>query len=104
MGQQPPFNLPLLRRGRDGEKVEIVGVLKDPVRHVRVRGRQRTREVGKGLPFPFMQTVFDLQDQDIPTPAVFEGSTKVPLSGGTVLDPIQDSDIVVQMFGDSFPK
>ena len=41
-----------------------------------------------------MQTALDLQDQDIPTPAVFEGGAKIPLSRGTVLDPVQDSDIV----------
>jgi hypothetical protein len=41
-----------------------------------------------------MQTALDLQDQNIPTPTVFEGGAKVPLSRGTVLDPIQDSDIV----------
>jgi len=45
-------------------------------------------------PLPIMQTALDLQDQDIPTPAVFEGGAKVPLSRGTVLDPVQDSDIV----------
>ena len=94
MGQQPPFDLPLLGRGRHGEKVEIVGVLEDLLRHVRVRGRQRTREVGEGLPFPFVQSALDLQDQNIPTPAVFEGGAKVPLSRGTILDPVQDTDIV----------
>ena len=75
-------------------KVEVVGVFEDLLRHIRVRGRQRTREVGEGLPFPLMQTALDLKDQDIPTPAVFEGGPKVPLSRGTILDPVQDPDIV----------
>jgi hypothetical protein len=94
MGQKPPLDLPLLRHGGHGEKVEIVGVLEDLLRHVRVRGRQSTWKVSESLPFPLMQTALDLQYQDIPTPAVFEGGAKVPLSRGTVLDPIQDSDIV----------
>ena len=56
MGQQPPFDLPLLGRGRHIEKVEIVGVLEDLLGPVRVRRRQRTWEVGEGLPFSLVQT------------------------------------------------
>jgi hypothetical protein len=73
LGQQPPFDLPLPGRGRHGQKIKVVGVLEDLLRHVRVRGRQRTREVGERLPFPLMQTALDLQDQDIRAPGRIRG-------------------------------
>jgi hypothetical protein len=41
-----------------------------------------------------MQAAFDLKDQDILTPAVFERGPQVPLSGGTILDPVQNPQIV----------
>jgi len=46
------------------------------------------------LPFPLVQTAFDLEDQDILTPAIFERGPQVPLSGGTILDPVQNPQIV----------
>jgi hypothetical protein len=42
MAQQPPFDLPFLRRGCHGEKVQIRWVLENLLRHVRVRGEAST--------------------------------------------------------------
>ena len=94
MRQESPLDLPLLRRFGHSQEIKVVWVFEDPLRHIRVRGKQRTREIGEGLPFPLMQTALDLEDQDIPTPAVFEGGAKIPLPRRAVLDPVQDADIV----------
>ena len=67
MRQESPLDLPLLRRLGHSQEIKVVGVFEDPLRHIRVRGRQRTWEVGEGLPFPFVQMTLDLEDQDIPT-------------------------------------
>lgn len=41
-----------------------------------------------------MQPALNLKDQDILTPAEFESGPEVPLSCGTVLDPVQNPEIV----------
>jgi hypothetical protein len=41
-----------------------------------------------------VQAAFDLQNQNILTPAIFERGAQIPISRGTVLNPIENPQIV----------
>lgn len=64
----------------DGQEVENIRVLEDVPGQVGLWFGQTLFEIGDGLAFPFPQTGFDLHDQDIAGPAVFDGLAGVPAS------------------------
>src|SRR5579863_9566697 len=100
MRQESSLDLPLLRSLGHAQEIEVVGVFEDLLRHIRLWRRQLSLEVGQCLPFPLVQSALDLKNQDILTPAVFERGPQVPLSGRTILDPVQNPQIVApRQFG-----
>jgi hypothetical protein len=94
MDQESPLDLTLLRSLGHSQEIEVVGVFEDSLRHIRLWRGQFSLEVGQCLPFPLVQAALDLENQNILTPAVFESGPEVPFSGGPVLDPVQNPQIV----------
>jgi hypothetical protein len=54
MLEQPTLQLPFFGAGAQGQKLERIGVLENLLRQIRILCRQRSGEIGEGLPFPFL--------------------------------------------------
>jgi hypothetical protein len=78
MVEQGPLQFPLGRIGPEGEEVETVRVFDDLRGQIRLRGRQRGREVRDGLALPRVEVRLDPVHQHRPRPAVLNGLAGVP--------------------------
>jgi hypothetical protein len=83
--QQALLQLALGRILAQRQEVEVVGVLDDLPRQVRLRRRQRGPEVGDGLPSAGIQVRLDPMDEHAAGPAVRDGLLGVPGSLGLFL-------------------
>ena len=91
---QSAFQIPLMRLFSKGEKLEVVRVLDDLLRKLRLGGRQGASEVGGCLALPAIKAALDLMHQDIAAPAVLDGRPNVPFPFGRVLHVVENSEVV----------
>ena len=89
MDQQAPLNLSFVRVFGHGQKIEVVRVFQNLLGQIGAGRGKRALEIGQRLPFPLMQPTGNLEDENIPAPAVFERGAEIPFTCGTVLDPVE---------------
>lgn len=82
-------DLPFGGTGTEGEEVEDVRVLDRLPGEVELRGRQGLDEVHDGQVLAFMEPALDLEDEDVPAPAVLDGFTDVILTQRRLADLIE---------------
>ena len=93
MLHQPAFQVPLLRRLAEREKIERVRILQNLPRHVRLRRRQRVCEIRDSPPAALMQPRFDLHRQHRPAPPMLHRLARIPLACRGVFEPFQKDDV-----------
>ena len=94
MDQQAPLNLPFVRVFGHGQKIEVVWIFQNLFSQIGTGRGERALEIGQRLPFPLMQPTGNLEYENVPAPAVFERGAEIPFTRGTVLDSVENADIV----------
>jgi hypothetical protein len=88
------FEIALSGRGGEGEEVEVVGVLGQPLHQLGVAGRRGVSEARRGGAGPSMQLGHDLTLRYCPGPAVLDRRPGVPLTCRLVVEPVEEQLVV----------
>jgi hypothetical protein len=68
--QQSALEIAFLCLSSEGEEIEVVRVLDEQLSEIRLGGRECCTEVCDGLALAPIETALNLEDKDIPAPAV----------------------------------
>ena len=77
-----------------GQEFEVVGIFQKLPGKVGLRGGKGAPEVGRGFPLALIEFTLDLDDQDVPSPSVFDGGAGVPKALIRVFYLVQQNAIV----------
>ena len=92
--QKRGFQLPLLRRCAQTQKVKDVRVLQHLPRQLRMRRGQRPPEIGHGPPLPVVQAALHLRHQHVAAPAIFDSLADIPKALGRVFHLIEQDAVM----------
>jgi len=94
MAHQFGFQFTFVKRFRQRQEIENIGIFKGLLHQIGLMRRQRQGEIGPGLAVPGMSLCLDLQGQNVPAPAVGKGLLHVPVSRWNVFDLFHQNNVM----------
>jgi len=91
---QSDFDGALIRVLAQSEEIEEVRILRDALREIGLRGRQRALEIRNRFPLSLVQPGLDLECEDVARPAMFDRFRGIPDAVGGALELMQQQKIL----------
>ena len=94
MPEEPPFEIAFPSFAGESQKVEVVRVFDELLCEVGLGRRQRRLEVGLGFSLATVEAAFDVDDEHIAAPAVFDRLLNIPEAFFGGFEEVQESDVM----------